>query len=49
MRPLDKAVLITLVSKLQWFDIDYEEIRSGNTWNLRYADDGESVLKGHAV
>lgn len=43
MRPLDKAVLIALVSKLKWFDIDYEEIRSGNTWNLRCADDGEHI------
>jgi hypothetical protein len=44
MRTLDKAVLITLVSKLQWSKIDYGETRSGKTWTLRYAKDGEHVV-----
>jgi hypothetical protein len=44
MRPLDKAVLITVVSKLQWFKIDYGETRSGKTWTLCYAKDGEHVI-----
>ena len=40
----DKAVLIALVSKLQWFDLDYGETRSGKTWTLRYAEDRIHIL-----
>lgn len=44
MRPLDKAVLITLVSKLKWFKVDYEESRTGGNWTLRYAEDGQQIM-----
>jgi hypothetical protein len=43
MRPLDKAVLITLVIKLEWFKVEYGAHRSGGTWKLRYAEDGEHI------
>jgi hypothetical protein len=43
LRTLDKAVLTALISKLQWFEIDYEATRSGGNWELNYACDGESI------
>ena len=43
LRTLDKAVLVALISKLQWFDIDYEATRTGDNWKLHYADDGEGI------
>jgi hypothetical protein len=43
MRNVDKTVLIALISKLQWFDIDYEATRSGDRWKLKFDRDGESI------
>jgi hypothetical protein len=44
MRTLDKAVLMLLVSKLQWFKIDYEEECDGTRWKLKYYEDGEHII-----
>ena len=43
MRNVDKTVLIALISKLQWFEIDYEATRSGDKWKLKYEYDGVSI------
>ncbi len=44
MRHLDKAILKALISKLQWFEIDYEATKSGRDWELHFADDGKQII-----
>ena len=44
MAPRDIVVLMTLISKLQWFDIDYEEKRVGDDWQLKKTGHDGHVL-----
>lgn len=44
MAPRDNAVLMTLISTLPWYKIDYEEERIGKKWRLNYTEDGTHVL-----
>ncbi len=44
MAPRDKVVLMTLISKLQWSEIDYEAERVGDEWHLNNTGHDGHVL-----
>jgi hypothetical protein len=43
MRPIDRAVLIALLSTRSWSKVDYQAIREGNSWRLRLVGDMRCV------
>jgi hypothetical protein len=43
MRPIDRAVLIALLSTRSWSKVDYQAVREGNTWRLQTVGDMRCV------